>query len=141
MGGGGLANSTSIQAQPLHRLPFSYRGIGQVAIALDVTLIGAAALIGQALTSEFRQGFQFDYSRELAAAVFVAVLFVTSLRMRDLYEPTQLLNGRMQLRAVASAWCGAFLIFASGLFASQIGDSLSRVDLALFWGVGGVETD
>ena len=90
------------------------------------------------LTAALRPSFQLDSSRELAAAVFVAVLFVTSLRMRDLYEPMALMNWRLQLRAVLGAWCGAFLIFASGLFAWRIGETLSRIDLVLFWSVGGL---
>jgi Undecaprenyl-phosphate glucose phosphotransferase len=120
------------------RLPVSYRDIAQFAIVLDVALILSAALLGEALTAELRPSFQLDSSRELAAAVFVAVLFVTSLRMRDIYEPMALMNWGLQLRAVLGAWCGAFLIFASGLFAWRIGETVSRIDLVLFWSVGGL---
>ena len=136
--GVGLSGSARGGAEPRHRLPLSYRGVGQMAIVLDVALIFAAVMIAQALTAEIRPNFQFDNSRELAAAAFVAVLFITSLRIRDLYEPMQLLKWRLQLRSTMSAWCGAFLILASGLFASRIGESLSRVDLVLFWFVGGL---
>jgi putative colanic acid biosynthesis UDP-glucose lipid carrier transferase len=50
----------------------------------------------------------------------------------------QLLNWRLQLRSTMSAWCGSFLILASGLFAWRIGESVSRIDLVLFWCVGGL---
>ena len=130
--------SISDQTKPGRRLPVSYRDIAQFATFLDIALIIAAALLGEALTDLLNPRFQFDFSRELAAAVFVGVLFVTSLRMRDLYEPMQLMSGRLQVRAVFSAWCGAFLIFASGLFAWRIGETVSRIDLLLFWSIGGV---
>ena len=122
---------------PQRHLPVSYRDIPQFATFIDVALIGVAALSGQALTGLFNPFFQFDFSRELAAAVFVGVLFVTSLRMRDLYEPMQLMTWRLQLRAVLGAWCGAFLIFASGLFAWRI-ETVSRIDLIFFWSIGGL---
>ena len=119
------------------RMPFSYRDIANIATALDIAIVLISALVGQALTQLVNSRFQSDAGRELAAAVFVSVLFVTTLRMRELYEPLRLMDWRDQFGAVVAAWCGSFLIFASGLFAWRIGESVSRIDLVLFWSVGG----
>ena len=120
------------------RLPFSYRDIANLATALDIAIALISALVGQALTQLVNPHFQSDAGRELSAAVFVSILFVTTLRMRELYEPLRLMNWRDQASAIVAAWCGAFLVFASGLFAWRIGETVSRIDLVLFWSVGGV---
>ena len=120
------------------RLPFSYRDIAHLATALDIAIVLVSSLLSQELTQFVNSRFQSDAGRELSAAVFVSILFVTTLRMRELYEPLRLMDWRDQASAVVAAWCGAFLVFASGLFAWRIGETVSRIDLILFWSVGGV---
>ena len=74
----------------------------------------------------------------MAAAIFVAVLFVATLRVQKLYAPTRLMVMDDQTRSVLSAWCGAFLILASGVFTWGVSHDLSRGDILLFWAIGAV---
>jgi hypothetical protein len=59
------------------------------------------------------------------------------MRVQKLYSPTRLIVWEDQARAVLGAWCGAFLILASGVFSWGVSHDLSRGDVILFW-AGGV---
>ena len=74
----------------------------------------------------------------MAAAIFVAMLFVAAMRVQKLYNPAQLVVIEDQTRSVLSAWCGAFLILASGVFTWGVSHDLSRGDILLFWAIGAV---
>ncbi len=69
----------------------------------------------------------------MAAAMFVAVLFVAAMRIQKLYNPTRLIVMDDQARSVLSAWCGAFFILASGVFSWGVSKDLSRGDILIFW--------
>jgi putative colanic acid biosynthesis UDP-glucose lipid carrier transferase len=127
-------------ARPLRnlRLPISYRGISTFAMAFDLILIVLAAVFAQIVYHHFVFGTPDEVSRELAASSFVAVLFISSIRMRNLYDPSRLLIWTEQLRCVLWAWCGAFLILACGVFAGGVGSGISRGDIFLLYAVGGV---
>jgi putative colanic acid biosynthesis UDP-glucose lipid carrier transferase len=119
------------------RLPISYRGIAGFAASLDLLIIVAAATISGAAYHFAISAPQAEFSRDLAAAVFVAVLFVSATRMRKLYDPSRLTNWNEQLQNIAGAWCGTFLLLASGVFTWGVGKDLSRGTILLFWAVGG----
>ena len=68
--------------------------------------------------------------------MFVAVLFVAAMRIQKLYSPTRLVVIDDQARSVLGAWCGAFLILASGVFTWGVSHDLSRGDILLFWAIG-----
>ena len=42
----------------------------------------------------------------MAAAVFVAVLFISATAIREFYDPSRLTSWNEQLRYVIGAWCG-----------------------------------
>ena len=58
------------------------------------------------------------------------------MRVQKLYSPTRLMVWDDQARSVLAAWCGAFLILASGVFSWGVSHDLSRGDVLLFWAVG-----
>jgi Undecaprenyl-phosphate glucose phosphotransferase len=58
------------------------------------------------------------------------------MRVQKLYSPTRLMVWDDQARAVLGAWCGAFLILASGVFSWGVSHDLSRGDVLLFWASG-----
>ena len=120
------------------RLPIAYRAIAPTALAVDVALILASATVAQAIYHNIPGEFGGEFSHTMAAAIFVAVLFVASMRVQKLYSPTRLMLWDDQARSVLGAWCGAFLILASGVFSWGVSHDLSRGDILLFWAIGGV---
>jgi putative colanic acid biosynthesis UDP-glucose lipid carrier transferase len=118
------------------RLPIAYRAIPATAVAVDLTLIFASAIGAETLYHRLPIDFEGEFSHTMAAAIFVAVLFVAAMRVQKLYSPNRLIVMDDQARSVLSAWCGAFLILASGVFTWGVSHDLSRGDILLFWGLG-----
>ncbi|MBV9286778.1 MAG: undecaprenyl-phosphate glucose phosphotransferase [Hyphomicrobiales bacterium] len=119
------------------RLPIAYPTIPAVALSVDVVLIILSAVCAEALYHDMPgHGFAGEFSHTMAAAVFVAVLFIAAMRIQKLYAPTRLMTLDDQTRSVLSAWCGAFLILTSGVFTWGVSRDLSRGDILLFWAIG-----
>src|SRR5271165_6565215 len=123
---------------PRWRLPVTYGAIPAVALAIDLLLILASAIGAESLYHEVPSHLEGEFSHTLAAAMFVAVLFVAAMRVQKLYSPSRLMAIDDQARSVLSAWCGAFLILASGVFTWGVSRDLSRGDILLFWAIGAV---
>ena len=121
---------------PRWRLPVAYRAIPSIALGIDIALIAASAFGGEALYHSVPVGFAGELSHTTAAAMFVAVLFVAAMRVQKLYDPTRLIVMDDQVRSALSAWCGAFLILASGVFTWGVSKDLSRGDILIFWALG-----
>jgi putative colanic acid biosynthesis UDP-glucose lipid carrier transferase len=120
------------------RFPIAYGAIPLVAVAIDLGLIVASATAAEFLYHNFRSEFAGEFFHTMPAAIFIAVLFVATMRIQKLYAPARLMVMDDQARSVLSAWCGAFLILASGVFASGVGHELSRGDILFFWAFGAV---
>ena len=139
--GSGLAGASS---RPLlaggrrWRLPIAYGSIASVALGVDLALILGSATFAETLYHRIPDELTGEFSHTLAAAIFVAILFVAAMRVQKLYSPTRLIVWEDQARAVLGAWCGAFLILASGVFSWGVSHDLSRGDVLLFWASGGV---
>jgi Undecaprenyl-phosphate glucose phosphotransferase len=118
------------------RLPVAYRAIPAIALGIDIALIAVSAFGGEALYHNVPAGFEGEFSHTTAAAMFVAVLFVAAMRVQKLYDPTRLIVMDDQVRSALSAWCGAFLILASGVFTWGVSKDLSRGDILIFWALG-----
>ncbi len=123
---------------PHWRLPIAYRAIPTIALAIDLAIIVVSAVCAELLYHEMPSGLEGEFSHTLAAAVFVAILFVATMRIQKLYSPVRLVEIDDQARSVLSAWCGAFLILACGVFTSGVSHDLSRGDILLFWAIGAV---
>jgi Undecaprenyl-phosphate glucose phosphotransferase len=118
------------------RLPIAYRAIASIALGVDLALIMLSATCAEAIYHKIPDELTGEYSHTIAAAIFVAVLFVASMRVQKLYSPTHLMLWDDQARSVLGAWCGAFLILASGVFSWGVSRDLSRGDVLLFWAIG-----
>src|SRR6201996_6106487 len=118
------------------RLPIAYGAIASTALGIDLALILASATFSEALYHNIPDEFAGEYSHTIAAAIFVAILFVAAMRVQKLYSPTRLMLWDDQARSVLAAWCGAFLILASGVFSWGVSHDLSRGDVLLFWATG-----
>src|SRR5271169_6536649 len=123
---------------PAWRLPIAYRAIPATALAIDLALIFASALGAEILYHSLPNDLEGKFAHTMAAATFVAVLFVAAMRVQKLYSPTRLIVMDDQARSVLSAWCGAFLILASGIFTWGVSHDLSRGDILMFWALGAV---
>src|ERR1700760_113530 len=118
------------------RLPIAYGSIASTALGIDLALILASATFAEAVYHNIPDEFAGEYSHTIAAAIFVAILFVAAMRVQRLYGPTRLMVWEDQARSVLGAWCGAFLILASGVFSWGVSHDLSRGDVLLFWAIG-----
>ncbi|HXZ15283.1 MAG TPA: hypothetical protein VEH77_04815, partial [Roseiarcus sp.] len=61
------------------RLPIAYRAIPTAALAIDLVIIVIAAVGAELLYQDGRSAFEGEFSHTIAAAVFVAVLFVAAM--------------------------------------------------------------
>src|SRR6202020_2608374 len=118
------------------RLPIAYGSIAWTALGLDLALILGSATFAETMYHNIPDEFAGEYSHTIAAAIFVAILFVAAMRAQKLYSPTRLMVWDDQARSVLGAWCGAFLILASGVFSWGVSHDLSRGDVLLFWASG-----
>ncbi len=119
-------------------LPIAYRAIPMAALSIDLAIIVVSAIGAEFLYHNLPSEFEGEFSHTLAAAVFVAILFVAAMRIQKLYSPARLVVIDDQARSVLAAWCGAFFILASGVFTWGVSHDLSRGDILLFWALGGV---
>ncbi len=120
------------------QLPVGYRAIPATAFGIDVALIAATAVGAEVSYHKIPPEFEGEFSHTMGAAMFVATLFVAAMRAQKLYSPTRLIVMDDQARSVLSAWCGAFLILASGVFTWGVSQDLSRGDILMFWALGAV---
>lgn len=118
------------------RLPLTYRAIPLTALGVDLAVIAASAFAAEGLYHGIAA--ERELSHTMAAAMFVAVLFVAAMRVQKLYNPTRLIVMDDQARSVLSAWSGAFLILASGVFTWGVSHDLSRGDFLIFWAFGAI---
>jgi Undecaprenyl-phosphate glucose phosphotransferase len=133
----GLARNRALLARGSRwRLPISYRAIASTALGVDLALILASATCAQAIYHPVPDELGGEFFHTIAAAIFVAVLFVATMRVQKLYSPNRLMVWDDQARSVLGAWCGAFLILASGVFSWGVSRDLSRGDIILFGAIG-----
>jgi Undecaprenyl-phosphate glucose phosphotransferase len=132
----GASNQPLIARGRRWRLPIAYGSIASTALGLDLALILGSATFAEAMYHNIPDEFTGEYSHTIAAAIFVAILFIAAMRVQKLYSPTRLMVWDDQARSVLGAWCGAFLILASGVFSWGVSHDLSRGDVLLFWAVG-----
>ena len=118
------------------RLPIAYGSIATAALCIDLALILASATFADTIYHKGPEDFAAQYSHTLAAAIFVAILFVAVMQVQKLYSPNRLMVWDDQARSLLGAWCGAFLILASGVFSWGVSHDLSRGDVFLFWATG-----
>lgn len=130
--------SVRTPAERRWRLPISYTAIAPIALGIDLAIIVLSAIAAEVIYHSVPSELEGEFSHTLAAAVFVAILFVAVMRIQKLYSPARLVVIDDQARSVLAAWCGAFFILASGVFTWGVSHDLSRGDILLFWAIGAV---
>src|SRR6201985_1116168 len=73
------------------RLPIAYGAIASTALCVDLALILGSAAFAEAIYHKIPDAFEGEFSHTIAAAIFVAILFVAVMRVQKLYDPTRLI--------------------------------------------------
>jgi len=112
--------------------PIHYDSVEPLAILVDLATIVLASVF-----AGFSYHFQEsetpgNFGKSLGSAILVSALFISLMKIRGMYRPTQLLVLRNQIRVVCLAWIGVFLLLAGTVFALKIGSEISRGTSILF---------
>jgi len=118
------------------RWPISYRSVGFLAMSLDAAIILACG-VGSGIFYHLETfGDPGDLIRFFGSAAVVAVLFVSLMKGRDLYDPAELLALKTQVFSVIAAWVSVFLFLFGAAFALKISDDFSRGSVFSFAAFG-----
>jgi putative colanic acid biosysnthesis UDP-glucose lipid carrier transferase len=112
--------------------PIHYDSIEPLAMAMDFTMIVLASVLSGVTYHLQESGPPIDLSKSLGSGILVSVLFISLLKTRGMYRPTELLVVRHQIRSVCVAWTSVFLLLAATVFALKIGSEISRGTSMLF---------
>jgi putative colanic acid biosysnthesis UDP-glucose lipid carrier transferase len=112
--------------------PIHYDSVEPFAIVADIATIAFSSVLSGILYHLQESGTPGDLSKYLGSATLVSVLFISLMKVRGRYRPTELLVLRNQIRAVCFTWITVFLLLAGVVFALKIGSELSRGTNILF---------
>jgi putative colanic acid biosynthesis UDP-glucose lipid carrier transferase len=112
--------------------PIHYDSVGPLAIVADLATIVLASVFSSLSYHLQESGTPGDVGKSLGSAILVSALFISLMKIRGMYRPTELLVLRNQIRAVCLAWTSVFLLLAGTVFALKIGNEISRGASMLF---------
>jgi putative colanic acid biosynthesis UDP-glucose lipid carrier transferase len=106
--------------------PIHYDSVEPLAVVADLATIILASVFSGFLYHFHTGELPSHIEKSIGSAILVSALFVSVMKIRGLYRPTELLLLRNQVRGVCVAWIGVFLLLAGTVFALKIGSELSR---------------
>jgi Undecaprenyl-phosphate glucose phosphotransferase len=110
----------------------SSRAVEPLAMAFDALLIFSMSILSGVAYHLKTIGLPGEIAQFTGIASIVAVLFIALAKNRGLYELTELLSLKSQIREIAMAW-GAILLFLTGVaFTMKLGDEFSRGTTLIF---------
>lgn len=112
--------------------PIRYDSIGPLAVVADLATITLASVLSEFCYPFHEIGTPGDIGKSVGSAILVSVLFISVMKIRRMYRPTELMNLHNQVRRVCLAWTSVFLLLAGTVFALKIGSELSRGTSLLF---------
>ena len=116
--------------------PIRYRSIELVAVCSDIIMI-AFASIGAVLLYRLCFGsIAAGLAHAVGSALVVSAMFVSLLRVQNMYRPTELLVLRSQIRSVCRAWLFAFVVLAAVAGLIEVRDEYPRGAGAVFALIG-----
>ena len=83
--------------------PIRYESIELLAICAELATILLASIVSAWLFRIYRSWIAADLGKAVGSAIIASALFVSLLKMRGMYRPTELLVLRNQMRAVCLA--------------------------------------
>ncbi len=119
----------------------SYQAIAPIAMIVDAITIVLMGVLGNV-------AYQYLYSYDsiggrpgeiiqaAGLAAVVAALFVSFGKIRNLYDPAELLNLKSQIQKISFKWLAVLLFLAAAAFAMKAGGNFSRGSTILFAGFG-----
>ncbi len=116
-------------------VPYSTSLVGGTVIAIDAVAIVATGMLSGLGYQRFGPG-RFEPSVFFAVSVLVALVFVLSMRTRNLYETGNLLRFDRQIKWVTACWFVAFATMICFVFLMKASADLARVAGTLFAGGG-----
>ena len=130
--------SKAVAIEPRRRvarqgLSLSYRAITPLVMAADAALILATCLLSIVIYDYYFSRVTSDILPYLSVAILTAALFILAARNQGTYELNELLNFKEQLRKLAANWSAVFLLLTGLAFSIKLGESFSRITVALFW--------
>jgi putative colanic acid biosynthesis UDP-glucose lipid carrier transferase len=112
--------------------PIRYDSIEPLAVVADLATITLASVISGFFYPLHETGTPGDIGKSVGSAILVSALFISVMKIRGMYRPTELLILRNQVRGLCLAWISVFLLLAGTVFALKIGSELSRGTSLLF---------
>src|SRR5260370_725558 len=112
--------------------PIHYDSVEPLTIVADLATIVLASVLSSLLYDLQASGVPGDVGKSLGAAVLVSALFISLMKIRGMYRPSEILVLRNQIRAVCLVWTSVFLLLAGTVFALKIGSEISRGTSLLF---------
>jgi putative colanic acid biosynthesis UDP-glucose lipid carrier transferase len=127
-------SARSLDQQPHggRKWPIHYDSVELFAVAADFATIVLASVFSGLSYHLQESGMIGDIGKSLGSAILVSALFISLMKIRGMYRPTELLVLRNQIRAVCLAWTSVFLLLAGTVFALKIGNEISRGNSMLF---------
>ena len=116
--------------------PIQYGSVELFAIAGDVVIIILSSVFSGLLYHLASSGTADYLSKSLGSAILVSALFISLMKMRGMYSPTELLTLTRQIRWVCTTWVTVSLLLAGAVFALKIGSNISRGTSSLFVIIG-----
>ena len=95
-------------------------------MAFDALIILSMSILSGVVYHLEAIGTPGDLTQFGGFASVVAVLFIALSKNRDLYEMTELLNFKSQVREITMAWVAIFLFLTGVAFTTKIGADFSR---------------
>jgi putative colanic acid biosysnthesis UDP-glucose lipid carrier transferase len=116
--------------------PIHYDSIEPLAVVADLATISLASVISGFFYPLHETGTPGDIGKSVGSAILVSALFISVMKIRGMYRPTELLILRNQVRGLCLAWISVSLLLAGTVFALKIGSELSRGTSLLFVAFG-----
>jgi putative colanic acid biosysnthesis UDP-glucose lipid carrier transferase len=116
--------------------PIHYDSVEPLAVVADIATITLASVISGFLYHLHGTGTAGEIGKSVGSAILVSALFISVMKIRGMYRPTELLILRSQIRGVCLAWISVFLLLAGTVFTLKIGSELSRGTSLLFAAFG-----
>lgn len=121
-----LPDRVAVRGLRDRKWPIRYDSIERLAIALDFVSIVSVAVLSAWLFGLRTSGGGIDFGKYLGPAILISALFISLMKLRGLYKPTDLLNFRNQLRTSFLAWIGVFLFLAATVSTFELEQHIAR---------------
>ena len=129
-------SARSLDGLPLRRWPIHYDSVEPLAVVADLATITLTSVISGLVYQLYATGTLGDIGKSVGSAILVSALFISAMKIRGMYRPTELLILGNQIRGVCLAWISVLLLLAGSVFALKIGSELSRGTNMLFAAFG-----